>query len=112
MDKVYIMNDMDHNYTSAEQFGELVCVSTGILPVFKIDKMLSTIHEQLINFKETDYIVITGPTIFNMLVLPYLFHFCSKVNILIYDAKNQKYVVRTVSRQQIELKALGGELIG
>lgn len=97
MAKVYVLNNRHHSFENASNFGELVFVTEGVVPVFKTDYVGKLLSDKLKYFNvDEDYLLPTGPTILGMMATTML----SKGNevkflkILIFDAKAQSYVVR------------------
>jgi len=99
--KVYILNKAGHDYSGAQQWGELVAVVSGNMNVFRPDRSLFTIKEKLEKFDpEKDYLLLSGNTFGNVLSVMYIMHLLKdnikRVNLLIYDAKNVEYLLHVL----------------
>lgn len=94
MSKVYVINDMNHSYSKAERFGEVVPVTEGKMPIFKTDTMLTILKESLKNYKSDDYLLISGPAIMCIMATSIVFKRFENIKLLVFDAKEQDYVVR------------------
>ncbi|MNU34845.1 hypothetical protein D3C71_234300 [compost metagenome] len=98
MPKVYVVNNRHHDFSSAEKYGQLVYLTEGIIPVFKTATLMDELKEKLVDFDhKNDVLLISGPSIANMLAAIILSRKSThKITVLIYDAKEQKYVARTL----------------
>jgi hypothetical protein len=95
MPKVYIINDMNHNFDKATRFGELKHVTVGKVPIFKTDVARTMLQRGLegFNIKE-DYILVSGPAILCMLTTMIVMDGRNPIQTIVFDAKEQDYVVR------------------
>jgi hypothetical protein len=94
MPRVYILNKGAHDYSAAERFGELVYITTGILPKYSTGVMFRQVEEGLKNSKPADYIVLSSLTTLCVIACC---HFVSKhgrLNLLIF--KDNDYINRTM----------------
>ncbi len=99
--KVFILNKAGHDYSRASQWGELVPVVSGNMNVFRPDRSLFIIKEQMAKFDpEKDYLLLSGNTFGNVLSVMYLMHnlkdSIKRVNLLVYDAKNVEYLLHVL----------------
>lgn len=94
MAKVFIVNDTHHDYSGAMQFGELVSITEGQVPIFKTGVLSNIIEDKLKDFTEEDYVLVSGPAIVNVMVSTTLYNRFETIKFLIFDAKQQEYVVR------------------
>jgi hypothetical protein len=98
MAKVYVINDMNHNFDKAEKHGELVYVTTGKVPIFKTDVAKSMIGDGLKGFNiREDYLLVSGPAILCMLAALLVVDGDVPIQTLVFDAKIQDYVVRHIA---------------
>lgn len=98
MSKVFIINNMTHNYSKAEKFGELVDITNGKMPIFKTDVMSGILKDGLEDFSNDDYLLISGPALLCIMAAQAAFVKFDEVKFLIFDAKIQDYVVRHLHR--------------
>jgi hypothetical protein len=98
MAKVYIVNDANYDYSKAEQYGELVYVTRGKLPIFKISTVRVMLEKGLESFTKDDYLLISGPAIVSVMAAIVLFNKFDTVKFLAFDAKQQDYVVRHLNK--------------
>ena len=98
MAKVYVVNNTNHDYSKAEQYGELVYVTKGKLPIFKTNTVRAMLEKGLVKFTKDDYLLISGPAIVNIMAATILYNKFDTVKFLIFDAKQQDYVVRHLNK--------------
>lgn len=99
MPKVYVINDMNHNFDKAARFGELRFVTSGKVPIFKTDVAKNMLLEGLSGFNvREDFLLVSGPAILCMLATMIVVENTTKpLQTLVFDAKEQDYVVRHLS---------------
>ena len=98
MAKVYIVNNTNHDYSKAEQYGELVDVTKGNVPIFKTSLLKAILEEGLADFTEDDYLLLAGPAILCVMASTVVFSKFETVKFLVFDAKQQDYVVRHLNK--------------
>lgn len=98
MAKVYIANNTNHDYSKAEQYGELVDVTNGKVPIFKTSIMKVLLEDGLAGFTEDDYLLLAGPAILCVMASTIVFNKFDTVKFLVFDAKQQDYVVRHLNK--------------
>lgn len=100
--KVYVVNDMNHDFSKAEKFGKLVFVTEGKMPIFKTDYIRTALTAALHDFKRDDYLLVAGPTLMCIMATlivasAFTLDFVdTSIKLLVFDAKEQDYVVRHV----------------
>ena len=99
MAKVYVVNNTNHDYSKAKQYGELVYITKGKLPIFKTNTVRAMLEKGLVKFTKDDYLLISGPAIVNIMAATILYNKFDTVKFLIFDAKQQDYVVRHLSKK-------------
>lgn len=99
MAKVYIVNDANYDYSKAEQYGELVYVTRGKIPIFKTSTVRAMLEKGLVKFTKDDYLLISGSAIVNIMAATILYNKFDTVKFLVFDAKQQDYVVRHLSKK-------------
>jgi hypothetical protein len=102
MAKVFIINDLNHNFDKAARFGELHFVTKGKVPIFKTDTAKAMLDEGLSGFNIVeDYLLVSGPAILCMMstliVATKMSPSVQAIKTLVFDAKEQDYVVRHIS---------------
>ena len=98
MSKVYIINNMNHDYSKAAKYGTLVNVTEGKVPLFKTSIMKNIMKENLASFTEEDYLLVSGPAFICIMASNELFSRFNTIKFLIFDAKQQDYVVRHLNK--------------
>jgi hypothetical protein len=92
------LNRHCHDYSAAAQYGTLNIVTEGIVPIFKIDALTDTVRNGLKEFKQDDFLLVSGPSVLGMIALGLLFTKYDAINLLVHDARSQKYVPRYLSK--------------
>lgn len=96
--KVFIINDMNHNFDKAEKHGELVFVTAGKVPIFKIDVVKEMLSKGMKDFDlKEDFLLVSGPALMCMLATLVLLDGDTPIKTLVFDAKAQDYIVRHIS---------------
>ena len=98
MAKVYVVNYTNHDYSKAKQYGELVYITKGKLPIFKTNTVRAMLEKGLVKFTKDDYLLISGPAIVSVMAATILYNNFDTVKFLVFDAKQQDYVVRHLNK--------------
>lgn len=92
--KVYIVNRAGHDFSRAEEFGELVFLTEGPINRFSLTAMYRIFNEGLEDSHKDDYILPTGYSIMTMVAAIIFSHMHGKINVLLY--KDNKYMARSL----------------
>ena len=95
MPTVYIVNKGGHDYSPAEEFGELVFLTEGVLEPTAVSQMYREIKEKLKNSNPEDYILLTSLTVTCAVAAAIFASKHSRVNFLLFS-KGNRYVERTL----------------
>jgi len=98
MAKVYILNNTHHDYSKANRYGKLVDVTKGKVPIFKTSTVRAMLEKGLVDFTKDDYLLLAGPAILSVMASAILFNKFETVKFLVFDAKQQDYVVRHINK--------------
>jgi hypothetical protein len=82
--KVFVINDGPHDYAAAEQYGELVFLSSGPIDRYATNRMYREFMEILQYSTEKDYILSTSLTTMNMIAASIMTHLHGRINLLIH----------------------------
>lgn len=85
---------MNHNFSTAEQYGSLQYATTGKVPIFRSDIMVNLLKEGLKDFEQDDYLLLAGPMILNAYAMNIVAKKHKTFKMLVFDAKDQDYKVR------------------
>ena len=94
MNKVYIINRGGHDYSRAEQFGELVVCSEGLIPKYSTSQMLRLFQDSMKDSTKSDMILLTSLSTMCSIACAYFAHKHGCLNLLIF--KDGKYIERKV----------------
>ena len=101
MSKVYVANNSGHDFSSAEPYGELIFITEGLIHRFQTNQMYRACVEGMRNSSEDDYILMTGLTQINMIAGSIFAYKHGCLNLLIYDAKENDYVSRSIQLENL-----------
>ena len=93
---VWIINAGNHLYDGAEKFGTLKVLTEGRVNVFAPDNLVRKCKESLINANCEDYLLVSGYSIPNAIVVHYFLKRFGFAKILIWEANNRKYKAITL----------------
>lgn len=99
MPKVYVVSDSGHDYSKAWEHGEVVFLLESKVNVFAIGKLVRTVEEKLAGARPEDYLVLSGSSVGGCLAFHSLLERLGRVQLLIFSFRDQRYEVRTVSRE-------------
>jgi hypothetical protein len=98
MKRVYVINGMNHDFASAEKHGTITYVTEGKVPIFKTDIVKGMLQKGLADFDITkDFLLVSGPAILCMMSALIVAKPGTPIKTLVFDAKEQDYVVRHIS---------------
>lgn len=97
MPKVFIISHSGHDYSPAEQHGELVFISRGPIGKFNTGTMYRAAKRALANSTPEDFILLSGPGILSSIVCALFASKHGKLNILLYCGTDNRYIVRRIA---------------
>ena len=93
--KVFIANKSGlHNYSAAEEFGEIIFVTQGRINRLDITEMVLAFQDALAHSSPEDFILTTGPAVLNSIGCAVFAHMHGRINLLLY--KNLEYKPREI----------------
>jgi hypothetical protein len=98
MSKVFVVNKGCHDYSPAQEYGELVYLSHSSMDRFDLSKIWRKFEPQLINSHSDDWILVSGLTIMSVVATGIFVQLHNKLNILLYKSnkKGASYIGETV----------------
>lgn len=100
--KVYIVAKGLHSWTAAEQYGELVFLSTSPIGRTGVSNMVRLFAPKLKGSDPEDYIIITGLTVMCSIACTLFALRHKRLNLLLFDAAGDKYVKRVLMLDDLE----------
>jgi len=94
--KVFVVNNSGHDFSTAEEFGELVYLSEGMFNSFDLNKMYRMFAELLVDSTQEDYILMSGLPQMNMIASAIFGYMHGRVNILLYSSRNNNYQFKEI----------------
>lgn len=92
--RVFVINYIGKDMSDAKQYGTMVPITEGNVDVFNTDRLLYTMKSTMDNHAydpKTDFILLSGGLPLNFCMGAIIAKY-KKVNLLLWDAKNRKYV--------------------
>jgi len=90
--KVYIVNKSSHNFSAAEQFGEIVFLSDGPMNRYSTNNMFRTFKDIMKDSTPDDYIVPCSLNVMNAIACAIFSFKHGTLNLLLF--KHGKYIER------------------
>ena len=97
MSTVWIVKAAGHSFHEAQKYGDLKLIFDESDNSFNVDELCVTAHRQLRDYKPDDYLLLSGSLLLNCLAFTEVAKSQHRVNVLVYHAKLQVYMERTVS---------------
>ena len=94
MRRVFILNEGTHDYSDAEQFGELVFCTQGILPKHDINRLFLELDEILAESDEDDLIMLSSLTSLCSVASAMMASMHGRVNFLLFH--DGKYIEKVL----------------
>jgi len=101
---VFIVNKSSHDYSSAEDFGNLVFMTQGSLQRFSTSKMFRTFEPFIKASKTFDYLLLSGMTVMCSVACAMFAHKHGRINLLIHKPNP-----RNSGSYQERVIVMGGE---
>ena len=111
MPKVYVVEKGAHDYTRAEDYGQIVYMfdKEHTANVFAPDKLVREIKEKLLDSTPDDFLVLSGSMLPAALVFFEWLDRHGSCGILLYSFKNANYELRTIRGAQFDDTDAKGE---
>ena len=103
--KVYIVNKGCHDYSKAEEFGQLVVMSDGSFSRFATGKIFRQFIPFVQSSEPDDYLLVSGLTIMTSVAVGMFAVKHGKVNLLLHNqnpGESEVYVKRTIDFRGLE----------
>jgi hypothetical protein len=94
--KVFIVNKSCHDFTAAEQFGELKFLSVGSLKRYDCASMYRQFSEIMKSSKPDDYLLLSGLAIMNSVASAIFAHKHKRLNLLLWNSQKKEYIERVI----------------
>lgn len=103
--KVFVINKSSHDYSKAEEFGQLIFMTEGSLNRFAVSKMFRTFEPFIGESQPTDYLLLSGLSVMCSVASAMFAAKHQRLNLLIY--KPDRYDPGTY-REHIVVMGRGG----
>lgn len=98
---VWIVNKAGHDYTAAEEYGELRALSMGSIDPFRVDRLAYDLSKLARYTRKDDFLLLSGAPILNGLSLHMWLQTHGECNTLQWHAKRRTYILNTITAEQI-----------
>ena len=88
---VWITNFAGHDYEPAKEYGELKHIIKGFISFQSLDRVKYQIVESLQDYKENDFLLLSGTNIINVIATAYVMNKFRKVFLLVFDKDDNTY---------------------
>lgn len=92
--KVFIPNKSFHDFSEAEQFGEIVYITDGVISRLNVGQLEAAASSAMRDCNPSDYIVISSLPILVSIMTGIMAHKFGKVNFLLY--RHGTYMAKSV----------------
>lgn len=99
---VYIVNKSSHDMDDAKRFGDLIFMTKGSQSRFATNNIYRQFLPILEGSQKSDYILLTGLTVMNVIACSIFVLLHKKLNLLIHRPKDNTYVERQLEFSDIE----------
>lgn len=107
MAKVYIVNKGSHDYSDAEQYGEIIILSeAGKISRHSPSTIFIEFMKELKNSSIDDYLLLSGLSLVNAIAAAIMSRLHGKVNFLIYHQSRRTYIKRDISFTSLDKEKL------
>lgn len=100
--RVYVPNKSYHDFRDASRFGTVVWLTEGPQNRFEINDVYRRIVPLMADAQAMDYLLITGPTTINVVAASILAHRFGRINYLLWNAWEGRYVSKPIVMEQKE----------
>jgi hypothetical protein len=98
-----VVNNKDYNLEPAKTYGDLVVIYEGQPhDVFMTSKHAFLIKQKLEGMQSSDYLVVVGNMILNMIAFGIILERFGYVNALLFDVRTMTYVPRAILKHQLQ----------
>lgn len=101
---VFLSNMGKHEYDSLAAYGAMRPVTQGNYNVFKTERLTEEIIACLADSSETDYLALSGSTLIAAICMEVWMLMHKRVQLLIFDPRQDQYVPRAFDRGQLLLQ--------
>lgn len=105
---VWVINEGGHDFSSAEQYGRLVPITSGTINPFNVDRLMVLAAPRLEHATDEDYLLISGPQMLCAVVIAMWLKRFGKANLLQWSTKYAKYSQILLTDRAVEANALKG----
>lgn len=91
MPRVYVPNKAFHDFSPAEEYGDIVFLTKGLLPLHSVNQLHKIFDKGLRHSEPSDYLLVSGPSVLSAIISSILTQKHGCINFLLYDRRKNKY---------------------
>ena len=95
MKRVYIVNRSAHDFSEAENYGQIIYLSTGSINRYQVNNMVREFSEIMVESTKDDYIVPCSLNVMNSIACALFAHKHGTLNLLLYR-QGKGYIERNL----------------
>lgn len=99
---VWVANWGGHDYSTAEEFGELNFLTRGYVSMGSLDRLFYTITQAVTKASPEDYLLLSGLLALNSVATLVWFHIHKRAKLLVWDQKLRRYRPLEIHEDQID----------
>lgn len=90
MSKVFVTNFAGHDYTKAEQYGEIFYLTRGFVNFNSLDRLKFKIAEALLDATGEDYLLFSGNSFISIVAAIIWYERFKKIKLLVHDFRSSE----------------------
>lgn len=99
---VYVINQSGHDFSSANFYGNLIFLSDGKINRLQTNEIYRMFLPELLKSGPEDYLLLTSLTVMNIIAACIMVKLHNKINMLIFNPKNNQYKARTIDFRKVK----------
>ena len=104
MPRVYVVNNAGHDIRPVHDVvedAEIVALSEGNVNIFNTDRVIREFKTRMLGSAPEDFLLLSGSIAINLVAFGIAMERHGVVNLLIWHAKDGRYVPRTISKEEV-----------
>lgn len=102
MSKVLVVNKSCHDFTAAEEYGEILYLTSGSVNRYSTSNMYRQFEREIKRSSPNDWIVLSGMTIMNSVVCAMFATIHKRLNLLIWKSNDKVYIERVIKMDSLK----------
>jgi hypothetical protein len=99
--KVYVVNKSCHDFTKAEEFGEIVFLTIGNVNRYATSNMYRKFEREMKKSSPEDYMLLSGMTVMSVIACGMFSMLHKRLNLLIWKSDRKEYIERIIKMEDL-----------